>query len=118
MKVKIWRGGQHRERGQSIPFMVLLLLATGVVVVAITRLGVAAEDAAQARTAADAAALAGAAKGYAFAKELAQANGGVLLDFQEFGSFVEVKVRVGSNTATARAESVVEWTKPISPLKP
>lgn len=118
MKAKIWRGVPHRERGQAIPFMVLLLFATGVVVVAITRLGGAVDDAAQARTAADAAALAGAAKGYAFAQELAQANGGVLVDFQAFASFVEVQVRVGSSTAIARAESVVEWTKPISPLIP
>ena len=97
------------DRGQAVPMMVLLLLAAGIAVVAITRLGIAADDAARARTAADAAALAGAAQGQAFASALATANGGELLDYQTFGNFVEVRVRVGSSDALARAEREVVW---------
>lgn len=102
------------ERGQAVPLMVVILLLAAVVVVAITRLGMAADDAARARTAADAAALAGAAEGYAVAAELAEANGGDLLDYNAHGNQVEVRVQVGSSIAVARAERTVVWEHPGS----
>ncbi|MXW77230.1 MAG: hypothetical protein F4Z58_14550 [Acidimicrobiaceae bacterium] len=101
------------ECGQAVPMMVVLLLAA-LVVVAIARLGAAADDSARARTAADAAALAGAAQGFAAATELAEANGGSLLDYTAFGNQVEVRVQVGSGVAVARAERTVVWESPAS----
>lgn len=89
--------------------MVLLLAVAAVVVIIIARLGTAADEAAQARTAADAAALAGAAQGFAAAAELAEANGAALVDYAAFGNQVEVRVRVGSAEAVARAERSVVW---------
>lgn len=63
--------------------------------------------AAAARTAADAAALAGAADGRAAARDIAEANGGVLLDYRATADHVEVVVRVGPARARARAASMV-----------
>ena len=57
--------------------------------------GRALEDRARARTAADAAALAGAAEGEAAARRLAAANGGRLVEFRREGDEVVVRVRVG-----------------------
>lgn len=102
------------QRGQAVPVMVVVLLLAAVVVLAITRLGIAADDAAKARTAADAAALAGAAEGFAAATELAEANGATLLDYNAFGNQVEVRVEVGSSVAIARAEREVVWEHPSS----
>ena len=98
--------------------MVVALLLAALVVLAIGRLGVAADDAARARTAADAAALAGAAQGLTAATQLAEANGGVLVDYQAFGNQVEVRVRVGSGLAVARAKSTVVWENPGSQGSP
>ena len=102
------------ERGQAVPMMVVVLAAAAVVVIAIARLGIAADEAAQARTAADAAALAGAAQGFAVATELADANGATLVDYTAFGNQVEVRVQVGSAVAVARAERTVVWEHPAS----
>jgi hypothetical protein len=71
--------------------------------VLLAHLGVLAVHRAHARTAADAAALAGAAEGRAAAEEVARANGAVLESFATDGPDVEVRVRVGSTHATARA---------------
>ena len=57
----------------------------------------------QAQIAADAAALAGAVGGRAAAVELAGANGGALVSFTTLDGVVQVVVRVGAVTATARA---------------
>lgn len=57
----------------------------------------------RARTAADAAALAGVADGRGAAVELARANGGVLVAWSESNDVVTVTVRVGDRAATARA---------------
>jgi uncharacterized membrane protein len=69
----------------------------------LVHLGVLAIHRAQARTAADAAALAGAAEGRSGAQAVADANGAVLESFASLGDDVEVRVRVGSTHATARA---------------
>jgi len=57
----------------------------------------------QAQIAADASALAGTDGGRPAAAKLARANGGVLVSFTLVGEAVEVVVRVGGATATARA---------------
>lgn len=57
----------------------------------------------RARTAADAAALAGVTDGRSGAADLARVNGGVLVGWSESGDEVRVVVRVGDRTATARA---------------
>jgi uncharacterized protein YcbK (DUF882 family) len=59
---------------------------------------------ARARTAADAAALAGAVGGEPAALEVAAANGARLLRFEVVGEQAEVQVQVQGATATARAE--------------
>ena len=69
----------------------------------LVHLGVLALHRAQARSAADAAALAGVAEGRAAADEVARSNGAVLESFVADGTDVEVRVRVGSTHATARA---------------
>jgi hypothetical protein len=69
----------------------------------IAQLGLLAVHRAQARTAADAAALAGAAEGRDAAALVAQANGAVLEAFAVDGVDVQVRVRVGSTHASARA---------------
>ncbi|HEX5944710.1 MAG TPA: M15 family metallopeptidase, partial [Acidimicrobiales bacterium] len=55
----------------------------------------------------DAAALAGAADGEDAARELAEENGGDLLDFERTGDEVRVQVRVGDVDAYARARATV-----------
>jgi hypothetical protein len=84
-------------------YAVVILVAAAAMLV-LAQLGVLAARRAQARTAADAAALAGAADGRAAADDVARANGATLESFVAIGDGVEVRVRVGSTHATARAE--------------
>jgi hypothetical protein len=91
------------DRGQAVPLVVAVVVVAAVGVVAIGRLAVGAVDAARARTAADAAALAGATDGRAAAAAAASDNGGVLVGFMRTGEDVLVDVRVGRATARARA---------------
>jgi hypothetical protein len=88
------------------PLAALLLLLAGGVVMLLVPLGRATLDRAEARTAADAAALAGAADGPAAAEDMAEANGGHVLDLVEDGAGLTVTVQVGDAVATARAERV------------
>jgi len=99
--------------------MVVMLLVSTLAVVATVEIGRFLDESARARTAADAAALAGAAAGRTEATALAAANGGVLLSYteQETGGdsgalLVTVAVQVGRASQTARAERLVEWTAP------
>lgn len=85
---------------------VLLLLLAGGVVMLLAPIGRATLDRAEARTAADAAALAGAAQGPRGARDLAAANGGKVLELVEDGAGMTVTVQVGDAVATARAERV------------
>lgn len=94
------------DGGQALPLVVLLVLALLAGAVVLAEVGLALEERARARTAADAAALAGAAAGEDAAGELAAANGGVLEEFRREGPEVEVTVRVGRARAVARATSV------------
>jgi uncharacterized membrane protein len=96
------------EQGQVLP------LAAGVVVLAaaamllVVHLGRAANERARARTAADAAALAGAAEGRDAAEAIAIANHAVIETYVEVADGVELRVRVGAARATARAVSTNE----------
>ena len=94
------------ERGQALPLLAGILVVAGVVALVVADLGVAAVQRAQARTAADAAALAGAAEGEAAAREVAAANDGELLSFVADRRTVEVVVAVGRAQARATAERV------------
>jgi hypothetical protein len=95
-----------RERGQAVPLLALVLLVAAAVLLVVTRLGIGATWRAQARTAADAAALAGAVDGEAAARRLAEANGTELVSFTERGDRVVVVVRRREAQARATAERV------------
>lgn len=95
------------DSGQAAMLAVGVMMTAGAGMFAAARLGVAAHDAARARTAADAAALAGAMRGRSGAAAMAKANGAVLVRFgptsNQLGADVVVEVRVGAARATARA---------------
>lgn len=92
-----------RERGSSLPLLVLGVMAIGAMVVLLGRIGAAVADRARAVSAADAAALAGAAEGEHAARELARANGGRLLRFEPKGLDARVTVELGGAKAVGRA---------------
>jgi hypothetical protein len=83
--------------------MVAFVFLMGVFVLVMGRLGVGAVSQAKARTAADAAALAGAAEGREAAVAMAEANGAKLEGFETLGADTRVTVKVGEARATARA---------------
>lgn len=92
------------ERGSALPLVAALMVLFGCIVVVIARQAVPATDRARAQTAADAAALAGAAEGRAAAQRLAEANGAELIAYLELGGGdADVTVRLGSAEASARA---------------
>lgn len=94
---------QDREAGQVLPFVVLSTVIAAGLLFGIARIGGDALVAARARSAADAAALAGAAAGREAADELARANGGRLRVFEQEGTDARVEVELESATAPARA---------------
>ena len=102
-----------------MPLMAAVLLLAMGAVIATIEIGRLLNESASARTAADAAALAGAAAGPDEAASIAAANGGVLLSYDEEeptdgsdGLLVTVAVQVGRASQTARAERQLEWTAP------
>ena len=97
------------DKGQAVPLMTLVLLTTLTLLLAVARVAPLVDDAARARTAADAAALAGAAEGRAGADRFARSNGGTLVSYEESGSTVTVEVVVGNASAAARAAASVVW---------
>ena len=100
----------RHDRGQALPLLLVVLAVSLIAMAVVARLGGVADEAARARTAADAAALAGAADGPSAARRLAESNGGVLVDYLAEGATFEVVVRIGSSAARARAEVIVEWS--------
>jgi len=94
-----------REEGQATPLMAALVVLAGLVALAVAGAGGGAVDAARARTAADAAALAGAAEGRPAAAMVAGDNGGRLVVFQSLGTDVIVVVEVGGARARSRARA-------------
>ncbi|MBW3615944.1 MAG: hypothetical protein KY439_11660 [Actinobacteria bacterium] len=103
----------HHERGQVAPLLALLTVAVGLACLGLGRFGASAVELAQARTAADAAALAGAAGGESEARRLAQANGADLSSFEAAGGDVRAEATTASG-ATARARARREG----GPLRP
>jgi uncharacterized membrane protein len=91
------------DRGQLLPLYALVVLVACVSMLLLVRLGAVAVHRAHARTAADAAALAGAAEGRDAAEQVTTANGAVLESFDAEGDEVEVRVRVDTSHARARA---------------
>jgi hypothetical protein len=104
--VRWGRGAGHRVRddeGQAVPLAAALVAVAAVLVLAIGTLARDVGDAGRARSAADAAALAGVEGGRTGSAALAAANGAALVMWQREGADVVVTVRVGRATATARA---------------
>ncbi len=95
--------GKRDERGSSLPLLVLAVLLGGLIVLLAGRLGGAAVDRAAARSAADAAALAGAAEGEPGARQLAGANGATVVGYAEHGSDARVEVELGEARAVGKA---------------
>jgi hypothetical protein len=89
-------------RAQALPLVVVAVALAAVAVVGLGRFAVGAVDAARARTAADAAALAGATGGFSAAARAAAANDGRLVSFGPVGDDVVAIVEVGTARATAR----------------
>lgn len=91
------------DRGQATLALLAGALVVLVLALGLAEVGRAAVDAARARTAADAAALAGARAGVDVARAVAADNGARLERFDRVGGDVVVRVRVGRSVATARA---------------
>ena len=108
---------EPHSRGQAAPMVMVLFAMTAATLLVAIEVGHLLEESARASTAADAAALAGAAEGHSGAASMAAANGGSLLSYHEerLGEGVDavvvtVSVEVGRATRTARAQGVTEWT--------
>ncbi len=95
-------------RGQATPLVAVVLLLAALLLVPMGLLARAVIERAEAQSAADAAALAGAAarpgEGEADARSIAAANGARVVAYRSDGGTVEVTVVVGNRRATARAE--------------
>jgi hypothetical protein len=91
------------ELGQAIPLVIGVVAVMALLLIGVAWLSTSVIDAASARTAADAAALAGAVDGRSAASRLAADNGAELVAFQHIGDDVVVTVRVGRATVSARA---------------
>jgi hypothetical protein len=116
---------RHLDTGQALPLVIGSIAVLAVLVFGVAWFARSLTDAATARTAADAAALAGAVEGRTAAARFAAANGGVLLAFTQIGDDVIVTVRVGRATARARAtasrspfSTLALWPRSIDRLKP
>ena len=96
-----------RDRGSAVVMVVIVSVAfTAAGGAALSALSGDLLDASRARSAADAAALAGVEGGPAAAIDLAAANGATLVSWARVGSDVVVEVRVGDAVARARATNV------------
>jgi len=92
------------DRGQVGLALALLVAGAATVMMLLTAsLGRTVIDRTKARTAADAAALAGVSGGRAAAERVAGENGGTLEALTGLGPVVEARVRVGTARATSRA---------------
>lgn len=94
------------DGGQVVPLAAAMVALCCVALLALVPVAGALDDRARARTAADAAALAGAADGERAARQVAAANGADLLEIKRTGDEIVVRVRVGDLDAYARARAV------------
>jgi hypothetical protein len=100
------------DKGQASPLLALLVVVAVVAALVVSELGATVTDRARARTAADAAALAGVAGGRVAAEAMAAADHGSLERFVVANGDTDVTVRVGRAQATARARaggSLIKW---------
>jgi hypothetical protein len=93
----------REEDGQAVPLAAALVAMAVVLVLALGQLAGDVVDAAHARSAADAAALAGVAGGRPASSAMCGRNRATLVAWRQEGADVVVTVRVGHATATARA---------------
>jgi len=96
-------GSRVAERGQAMPLVALVMAVAVVALLLVAHLGGTLVDRARARTAADAAALAGAQGGRAAAERASRDNHGTLERWTAGDGYVEVTVLIGRARATARA---------------
>jgi hypothetical protein len=94
---------QRSEVGQTVPLLALVVLLAGAGCLFVAHVGAASLERGRARTAADAAALAGAAAGEFAARSAASANGGRLVSYEAAGTEARVRVEVDRAVASARA---------------
>lgn len=102
------RGRRHHddvERGQLLPLLALVILVAGGACLLVGRLAGHAVDAARARTAADAAALAAVTGSDADATELARRNGATVVTLERRGEVVAVEVDAGGERVRSRASA-------------
>lgn len=93
------------ERGQALPLLLVIMAVAMGAALLLGELGHRALAESRAQTAADAAALAGAAGGPEAAAELARMNGSTSSDVEGTLGDVTVRVRVGEAHAVARAQA-------------
>jgi hypothetical protein len=93
------------ERGQALPLVLVIMAAAMGTALLLGELGSRALAESRAQTAADAAALAGAAEGPEAAAELARVNGSATTDVEGTVGDATVTVRVGEADAVARAQA-------------
>ena len=106
----------HDDRGQVTVLSATGLALLAVLLVAMATMGRGLVDRAQARTAADAAALAGAAEGEQTAREVAASNRAEVRRYDVVDGAVVVEVAVGRIGAYARARRVPEVVAPARGL--
>lgn len=95
---------KREEAGQALPLLLIfLVLIFGTSVAGLTIVHNALVDQAEAQTAADAAALAGAQAGEYAAHSAATANGARMIKFENVAGDAVVTAQVGSSHANARA---------------
>jgi hypothetical protein len=98
------------DRGQATVLVVVALALVATMALGLAHAGRVMTQRAQARTAADAAALAGAVEGEDSARSLAEANGAELVEYVRAGDEVTVKVSVAGVVAHGRARRNVVTT--------
>lgn len=103
------------DHGQAAPLAVAMVALAAITLLAMVPVGNALDGRTRARTAADAAALAGAVEGEDGARRLAEANGGELVEFEVDGDRTLVEVRVGELTAHAGARATRSARLPATP---
>ena len=100
------------DRGQTVPLFAVVLVLLAALMVVVIEVGVILDERARARTAADAAALAGAVEGEGAAREVADSNGARLQHYEVEGQEVRVVVQVGRARAHARATATPIFEEP------
>ncbi|HEX4979840.1 MAG TPA: M15 family metallopeptidase [Acidimicrobiales bacterium] len=103
--------GERGDAGQAIPLVVLLLVAAAGTLLVLGAYGHQLLRQARVQTAADAAALAGAASGARAAHVVAEANGATMVDFERLPGG-DVRVRVEREGARAGARARAELSAP------